>query len=155
MQGCSIKHALALAAVSRPGVGCGAGISSRLSEPELQQFRFLRRLLGLPRSTPTATLLVEAGQVPLHARWLRQAARLWNSLARAPAGSLQQQIVEAAAALASDCSDVSTAQRPWAAQLVDSMRAVGIPFNPQAMQQLSPMSVQQAALQRHRRPHSA
>jgi hypothetical protein len=29
------------------------------------------------------------------------------------------------------------------------MRAVGIPFDPLAMQQLSPMSVQQVTLQRH------
>ena len=52
---------LAHAAARRPIVsGSGA------SEAELQQHRDLRRLLGLPQRTPTATILAEAGQLPLY-----------------------------------------------------------------------------------------
>ena len=75
---------LAMAAAARLVVSGGDGRSTPLSEPELQHLRFLRRLLVLPRSTPAATILAEAGQPPLHARCLRQATRLWNSLVTAP-----------------------------------------------------------------------
>ena len=93
---------LAMAAAARPVVSGGAGRSTPLSEPELQHLRFLRRLLALPRSTPAATILAEAGQPPLHAHWLRQAARLWNSLVTAPEGSMPRLVVQAAAAVAVD-----------------------------------------------------
>ena len=95
---------LAAAAAARPVVG-----ASGLSEAELQHLQFQRELLRLPTCTPSAIVMAEAGQQPLYVRWLRQAARLWNSLVAAPEGSLMQQTLQAAVQLAADCSDVSTA----------------------------------------------
>ncbi|EFN50681.1 hypothetical protein CHLNCDRAFT_55644 [Chlorella variabilis] len=140
---------LAMAAAARPVVSGGAGRSTPLSEPELQHLRFLRRLLALPRSTPAATILAEAGQPPLHARWLRQAARLWNSLVTAPEGSMPRLVVQAAAAVAVDCADVLPQRQPWAAQLAHSLRAVGLTFEPLHMDKISPDSAQQATLRLH------
>ena len=140
---------LAMAAAARPVVSGGAGRSTPLSEPELQHLRFLRRLLALPRSTPAATILAEAGQPPLHARWLQQAARLWNSLVTAPEGSMPRLVVQAAAAVAVDCADVPPQRQPWAAQLAHSLRAVGLTFEPLHMDKISPDGTQQATLRLH------
>lgn len=138
-----------MAAAARPVVSGGAGRSTPLSEPELQHLRFLRRLLALPRSTPAATILAEAGQPPLHARWLRQAARLWNSLVTAPEGSMPRLVVQAAAVVAVDCADVPPQRQPWAAQLAHSLRAVGLTFEPLHMDKISPDGTQQATLRLH------
>jgi len=118
---------LALVAASRPVVG-----ASGLSDAERQHLRSLRRLLGLPTRTPTATVLAEAGQPPLYITWLRQAARLWSSIVAAPQGSLMQQVLEASLAMADQCRHliIGRAHLPWAAQLQQAMEAAGVAFLP-------------------------
>lgn len=134
----------AAAAAAKPVVGAGS-----LSAAELQHLRFLRRLLGLPQATPTATLLAEAGQPPLYVSWLRRAARFWNSLLAAPQGSLMQQTLQASLALAADCDDVPETAQPWAAQLTRSMQLIGVAFDPQQQQQLDAAAMRTAALRHH------
>ena len=119
------------------------------SEPETLHLQFQRQLLGLPASTPTATVLAELGEPPLYVRWLLHAARFWNSLVAAPAGSVMQQALETALQLAADCEDLEPAQQPWAAQLAAALQCVGVEFDPQQQQQLSADGVRQAAMQRH------
>ena len=102
-----------------------------MSAAELQHLRFLRGLLGLPVRIPTAVLLAEAGELPLHVRWLATAARFWNSLVTAPEDSLLQQALQAALALAADSDGLGKADMPWAAQLARSMQLIGVQFDPQ------------------------
>ena len=56
---------LALTAVWRAILG-----GRRVSDAERQHHHTLRRLLGLPQRAPTATILAEAGEVPLYITWL-------------------------------------------------------------------------------------
>ena len=104
---------LALAAARRPVSG-----ASGYSAPEEHHHTTLRRLLGLPRWAPIATILAEAGQPPLHITWLVRAARFWNSLLDAPAGSVTHAVVEAGLQMAADSAGLTPAQLPWLAQLI-------------------------------------
>ena len=102
---------LALAAARRPVSG-----ASGYSAPEEHHHCKLRHLLGLQRA-PIATILAEAGQPPLHITWLVRAARFWNSLLDAPAGSVTHAVVEAGLHMAADSAGLPPAQLPWLAQL--------------------------------------
>ena len=108
---------LAAVAAARPVVGGTAPL-----EPETLHLQFQRQLLGLPASTPTATVLAELGEPPLYVCWLMHAARFWNSLVAALAGSVLQQALETALQLAADCEDLEPAQQPWSAQLAASLQ---------------------------------
>lgn len=136
----------ALAAAGRPVVG-----ASGLSAAELQHGRTLRRLLGLPKGTPTATALAEAGQPPLHITWLASAARLCNTLAQAPEGSLLHTVREASLQLAADSvadePRLAAARQPWARQLQGAMQAAGVAFD--LREPPEPSAVRQAALSRY------
>ena len=60
--------------------------STARSKAEQVHIQYLRQLLGVRQSTPSAVVLVEAGEQPLWLRWLRRAAKLWNSMLEARAG---------------------------------------------------------------------
>ena len=135
---------LALRAARRPVVG-----GSSLSEPEKLHLSSLRHVLGLPQRTPSATVLAEAGQPPLHVTWLGRAARFWSSLLEAPEGSLINTVVAASAQLAAEHGDAPAAQLPWAAQLQRALRVVGVEFDPSARAPLQQAAVERAALQHH------
>ena len=137
---------LALAAARRPVVG-GSGLSAA----ELQHHRCLRRLLGLPTRTPTATVLAKAGQPPLYITWLVRAARFWSSLVAAPAGSLMHTVLEGSMQLAAAHSEAPLRQLPWVAQLQRAMQAAGVQFDPTARAPLQPEAVQRAAMQHYLR----
>ena len=92
--------------------------ASGYSAPKEHHHTTLRRLLGLPRRAPIATILAEAGQPPLHITWLVRAARFWNSLLDAPAGSVTHAVVEAGLQMAADSAGLTPAQLPWLAQLI-------------------------------------
>lgn len=125
---------LAVAAI-RHGVTGGV-----LSAAEKQHATTLRRLLGLPHRAPIATILAEAGQVPLYITWLMRAARLWSDVAAAPQDGIMQQVLDASLELAAECQGqrIALDDLPWAAQLQQAMAAAGVDFDPQ----------QRAALQR-------
>jgi len=135
---------LALAAAKRQVVG-GSGYSP----PETLHHRMLRRLLGLPWRAPIATILAEAGQTPLHISWLVRAARFWNSLLDAPAGSITHAVVEAGLQMAADSAGLAAAQLPWLAQLSQAMAAAGVAFDPAQREALSPAIVRSTALRRY------
>ncbi len=140
------------AAVWGPGLAATAaqrrisGDSKGISAAELQHHRTLRRLLGLPCRAPTATVLAEAGQPPLYISWLVQAARFWDSLLKAPEGSITQQVLTASLEMAADTAGISAAQLPWAAQLQQAMTAAGVAFDAQQRLPLGPEVVRQTAL---------
>jgi hypothetical protein len=141
---------LAAAAAARPVIG-GGGTAP--SEAELQHLRHLRRLLGLPQRTPTAVLLAEAGQPPLHVQWLVAAARLWNDLISWPEDSLIGRALRASVQLAAEGGSASgsRSQQPWAAQLAQAMQLVDVHFDPHSYEQLQQDGVRQAALEQHLR----
>ena len=118
---------LALKAASRRVVRGGA-----VSEAEQFHAMQLRVHLGLPRRTPTATVLAEAGQPPLYVTWLAAAARLWNVLVTAPADSVMQQVLEASREMLAEPGERQTAARhqTWLDQLQQAMAAAGVPFDP-------------------------
>ena len=135
---------LALAAAQRPVSG-----ASGHSAPELHHHRTLRRLLGLPKRAPIATILAEAGQPPLHISWLVRAARFWNSLLDAPAGSITHAVVEAGLQMAADNAGVPAGQLPWLAQLTQAMAAAGVDFDPTQREGISAAAVRSTALRRY------
>ena len=141
---------LALAAARRPVVG-GSG----LSDAELQHLRALRRLIGLPTRTPTATILAEAGEPPLYITWLVRAARFWSAAVAAPEGSLLRQVLDASLQMAAQCQTsrepVPVARQPWAAQLHLAMEAAGVAFDPQRRVVLCPDEVRETALSHYLR----
>lgn len=55
---------------------------------EVLHYDFWRRVWGLPKATPSAPLLLEAGRQPFSAFWLRMAAQLWNKGLGRGAGDL-------------------------------------------------------------------
>ena len=91
--------------------------------------QYLRQLLGVRQSTPSAVVLLEAGEQPLWLRWLRPAAKLWNSMLEAPPDSLLQQALAASRQLAEATPAAAAARQPWAAQFAAAMAAVGQPVN--------------------------
>lgn len=151
------------AATWAPGLAAAAaqrGITGgSCSAPEQQQIASLRRLLGLPRRTPTATVLAEAGQAPLYVSWLMQAARLWSTLVATPPGSIMHQVLDASLQLAAECEDEQLAlagrkagrqaHLPWATQLQQAMTAAGVDFDPQQREPLQPAEVRRTALSHH------
>jgi DNA-binding HxlR family transcriptional regulator len=62
--------------------------------------QYLRQLLGVRQSTPSAVVLVEAGEQPLRLRWLRRAANLWNNMLEGPLDNLRHQALVASRQLA-------------------------------------------------------
>jgi hypothetical protein len=137
---------LALAAARRRVRG-----ASGLSAGEVQHHRTLRRLLGLPRRAPVATVLAEAGEPPLYISWLVRCARFWSSVVAAPEGSLMHQVVTASLEMAADCSDSPPAHLPWAAQLQRALQAAGFAFDPQLREPLDPQAVRRATLEHYQR----
>lgn len=142
------------AAVWAPGLALRAarrGVTggSRMSEAEKLHISCLRRLLGLPQRTPNATVLAEAGEPPLHVTWLGRAARFWSSLLRAPEDSLLSTIMAASVQLAAEHGDAPAAQLPWAAQLQQALREVGVEFDPAERMPLQQAAIERAALQHH------
>ena len=121
------------------------------SAAEKQHGTTLRRLLGLPLRAPTATVLAEAGQLPLYITWLMAAARLRSTVVAAPQGSIMQQVLDASLQLAADCQGerIALAAQPWAAQLQQAMAAAGVKFDPHQKSALQPAAVRQAALQHY------
>ena len=110
--------------------GRPASRAAAAAQPDIGGAAPSERELGVPTSTPTATVLAELGEPPLYVPWLAHAVCVWNSLVTAPAG-------------------VEPADLPWAAQLATAKQLVGIEFDVQQQQQVSPDSVRQAAMQRH------
>ena len=141
---------LAMVAARRPIRG-----SSGLSDAERQHHRTIRRLLGLPQRAPTATILAEAGEVPLFITWLVSAARLWHRMLEAPPGSLLRRAVEEGRRLAAECAEEPrlvprAAELPWAAQLQRAMQEAGVAgFSLQDAAPPAPADVRQAALQHY------
>jgi hypothetical protein len=81
------------AAIWAPGLALPAARrrvrgASGLSAGKVQHHRTLRRLLGLPRRAPVATVMAEADEPPLYISWLVRCARFWSSVVEAPEGSL-------------------------------------------------------------------
>ena len=56
--------------------------NSEKSDLHSRHVCFLKRLLGVKRSTPNAVVLRECGQLPLHFYWFRTLVRFWNDLVR-------------------------------------------------------------------------
>ena len=111
--------------------GRPASRAAAAAQPDIGGAAPSERELGVPTSTPTATVLAELGEPPLYVPWLAHAVCVWNSLVTAPAG-------------------VEPADLPWAAQLATAKQLVGIEFDvQQQQQQVSPDSVRHAAMQRH------
>ncbi|KAI3435037.1 hypothetical protein D9Q98_003089 [Chlorella vulgaris] len=145
------------AAVWAPGLACTAArrpISggSAPSAAEQQHHRTLRRLLGLPQRAPIATILAEAGELPLYITWLISAARLWRTATQAPAGSLLGLALQEARSLAAGCADerqLATAKQPWATQLQQAMQAAGVEFSLDSRDPPQPEAVRRAALRRY------
>ena len=50
----------------------------------------MRRPLDLPQRAATATVLAEAGQLPLYITWLMAAARLWSTVVAAAQCNIMQ-----------------------------------------------------------------
>ena len=103
--------------------------STARSKAEQVHIQYLRQLLGVRQSTPSAVVLVEAGEQPLWLRWLRRAAKLWNSMLEAPQDSLLHQALAASRQLAEVAPAAAAARQPWAAQFAAAMAAVGQPVN--------------------------
>lgn len=97
------------------------------SKAEQLQVRYLRQLLGVRTSTPAAVVLVEAGEQPLWLRWLRRAAKLWNSMLEAPPDSLLRRTLVASCQLAALAA--TPARQSWAAQFAAAMASVGQPVS--------------------------
>ena len=135
-------------AARRAVISGSSGTSTEPSEPEQLHLEFLRRMLGVRPSTPTAAVLAEAGEPPLYVRWLGRAARFWNRLLSRPADSVERRALEASVALASVKAGAD-AWASWAAQLAAAVQAVGVAFDPAQLQPLSPNVLQQAALDHH------
>jgi len=113
-------HLAALTAGRRPGHG-------NPSAAERLQATWVRILLGVRRGTPSATVLAEAGAVPLYVRWLLRAARLWNCCLAAPEGSVLRWMFMAGARLAAgQPAGTQVHRRPWAGQLRQALAAVGV-----------------------------
>ena len=106
------------------------------SQAEQVHIRYLRQLLGVRQSTPSAVVLVEAGEQPLWLRWLRRAAKLWNSMLEAPPDSLLHQALATSRQLAA--APAAPARQPWAAQFAAAMAAAGQPVN---LQEPNPVSL--------------
>ncbi|KAI3434647.1 hypothetical protein D9Q98_002712 [Chlorella vulgaris] len=145
------------AAVWAPGLACTAARrpingGSAPSAAEQQHHRTLRRLLGLPQRAPIATILAEAGELPLYITWLISAARLWRTATQAPAGSLLGLALQEARSLAAGCADerqLATAKQPWAAQLQQAMQVAGVEFSLDSRDPPQPEAVRRAALRRY------
>ncbi|KAL4440245.1 hypothetical protein ABPG75_003246, partial [Micractinium tetrahymenae] len=101
--------------------------------------------------TYAATVLAEAGQLPLYITWLMSATRLWSTVVAAPQGSIMQQVLDAGLQMAAECQggQIALAKLPWIAQLQQAMSAVGVDFDPQQRAALQPAAVRQAALQQY------
>jgi hypothetical protein len=86
----AVQLVAAATAGSIGGDTCSSG-----SGAETLHLGFLRRLLGVRQATPNGAVLLETVEQPLWVRWLRPAARLWNRLTAAPAGSLLRRAFDA------------------------------------------------------------
>ena len=123
-----------------------------MSDAERQHHRTLRRLLGLPQRAPTATILAEAGEVPLYITWLVSAARLWHRTVEAPQDSLLGRTLQEARRIAATSAEeprLGAAQQPWAAQLQRAMQAAGVEFSLDGTAMPQPADVRQAALRHY------
>ena len=141
----AVQLVAAAAAGSTKGGTCSSG-----SGAETLHLGFLRRLLGVRQSTPNGTVLLETGEQPLWVRWLRRAARLWNRLGAAPAGSLLRRAFETSLQLAADTpTGTRLAEQPWAGQLAIALGHIGMPVDLQNPRPLSLQLLQQRALSHH------
>ena len=137
----------------RPRAGSGTAASQRRQRPLGARAAppSLRRLLGLPKRAPIATIQAGAGQQPLHITWLVRAASFWNSLLDAPAGSVTHTAVEAGLQVAAESAGLTACQLPWSAQLTQAMAALaaGVDLDLKQQEGISAATVRSTALRRY------
>lgn len=118
------------------------------SAAERLQATWIRLLLGVRRSTPSATVLAEAGAVPLYVRWLLRAARLWNCCLAESEGSVLRLAFTAGTRLAAgQAAGTQLFRRPWAGQLQQALAAVGVEVSLEAPTPIHIRGLRQAGLE--------
>ncbi|KAI3432563.1 hypothetical protein D9Q98_004112 [Chlorella vulgaris] len=80
-------------------------------------------LLGVRQGTPTAVVLVKAGERPVRQCWLLRAVKLWHLAVTADHSSLLWQAMTASVALAVAPGHRIPARQPWAQQLAPALAA--------------------------------
>jgi hypothetical protein len=125
-------HLAALTAGRRPGQG-------QPSVAERLQATWIRILMGVRGGTPSATVVAEAGAVPLYVRWLLRVARLWNVCLAESEGSVLRLMFLAGTRLAAEQpAGTQLHRRPWAGQLQQALAAVGVEMS---MEQPAPIHI--------------
>ena len=115
---------------------------------ERLQATWIRILLGVRGGTPSATVLAEAGAVPLYVRWLLRAARLWNGCLAEPEGSLLRLMFLAGTGMAAEQpAGTQLHRRPWAGQLQQALAAVGVEVSLETPAPIHVRALRQAGLE--------
>ena len=103
--------------------------STARSKAKQVHIQYLRQLLGVRQSTPSAVVLVEARGAATLAALAAAGGQTMDSILKAPPDSLLHQALAASRQLAEVAPAAAAARQPWAAQLAAAMAAVGQPVN--------------------------
>jgi hypothetical protein len=103
--------------------------STARSKAKQVHIQYLRQLLGVRQSTPSAVVLVEARGAATLAALAAAGGQTMGSILKAPPDSLLHQALAASRQLAEVAPAAAAARQPWAAQLAAAMAAVGQPVN--------------------------
>ena len=118
---------------------CRAGnFCSGLGEENVHK-PFLRHILDVCKSTPTAAMYKDLNRAPVPIFWLRMGAKLWNRALSRPQGDLLHTAVLENARMAQDPSLTPAARRRlWSSGFMRCMDELGIPWKDAqgAMQQI-------------------
>ena len=143
--------------IVRPGLEYGVEIwgaeylagherSPTIGHPDTNQLYlgFLRQVLGVRRSTPTAVVLFELGQWPLWCRWGKLVARYWERVWELPATRLVRQAVALSLEMAAPQGPMTPPhQLVWAAQVQRFLQS----FESHTFPDAGPLRVQADAVQ--------
>ena len=108
----------------RGGVGpWGAGRCRSLQKSaERVQLLYLRRLLGLRRSTASRVVLAECGRWPLALRWVKRLTKFYNNLVDEPEHSLLRRALKTSVEI--------TSGKSWANQFAVVLESCGVEMIP-------------------------
>lgn len=110
---------------------------------------FLRRILGVRAGTPSVVVLAELGRFPLTVFWGKLMARFWSRLACMEDSRLTKKAFHLSLQLAARVpASWPAAHRPWAAQAVQLLGALGLPVNLQAPSTIHDAQVEKAMMSR-------
>jgi hypothetical protein len=88
---------------------------------------FMRKVLGVCRTTPVAAIMCELNRMPLAMQWLKQVMNFWNKACRRPADDYLRASMAENVFMSSDTSTrVSARKRLWSYHFMRCMQYIGV-----------------------------